>query len=97
LVELTSALHKAFFKKYARYLQEGTWQDSNYVDDDEYYLDGLEVAYRSSRPQIQYNISLIRVSSLEDFSSKVFDVGDICYIQDREFFGYEEDKITPYK
>ena len=97
LVELTSALHKAFFKKYARYLQEGTWQDSNYVEDDEYYLDGLEVAYRSSRPQIQYNISLIRVSGLEDFSSKVFDVGDICYIQDREFFGYEEDKITPYK
>ena len=97
LVELTSNLHKTFFQKYSRYLQEGTWQDSNYVYDDDYYLDALEVAYRSSRPQIQYDISLIRVSSLEDFSSKVFDVGDTCYIQDREFFGYEEDKITPYK
>ena len=97
LIELTSDLHKAFFQKYSRYLQEGTWQDSNYVYDDDYYLDGLEVAYRSSRPQIQYDISLIRVSSLEDFSSKIFDIGDICYIQDREFFGYEDDKVTPYK
>lgn len=97
LIELTSDLHKAFFQKYSRYLQEGTWQDSNYVYDDDYYLDGLEVAYRSSRPQIQYDISLIRVSSLEDFSSKIFDIGDICYIQDRDFFGYEDDKVTPYK
>ena len=97
LIELTSELHKAFFQKYSRYLQEGTWQDSNYVYDDDYYLDGLEVAYRSSRPQIQYDISLIRVSSLEDFNSKIFDIGDICYIQDREFFGYEDDKVTPYK
>jgi hypothetical protein len=24
-------------------------------------------------------------------------LGDICYIQDREFFGYLSDGITPYK
>ena len=97
LVENIGNLHKAFFKKYSRFIQEGTWQDQNYVDDDKYYLDALEVAYRSSRPQIQYDISLLRLSGLEDFSSKVFDLGDICYIQDKEFFGYEEDNITPYK
>lgn len=90
-------LHENFFKKYSRFIQEGTWQDQNYVSDDDYYLDALEVAYRSSRPQIQYDISLLRLSGLKDFSSKIFDLGDICYIQDKEFFGYEEDKITPYK
>jgi hypothetical protein len=39
----------------------------------------------------------MRLTVLEDFSSKTFDVGDICYIQDREFFGYGADGITPYK
>lgn len=97
LVQNVENLHKAFFKKYSRFIQEGTWQDQNYVNDDDYYLDALEVAYRSSRPQIQYDISLLRLSGLEDFSSKIFDLGDICYIQDKEFFGYEEDGITPYK
>ena len=97
LIQDITDLHKNFFKKYSRFIQEGTWQDQNYVDDDKYYLDALEVAYRSSRPQIQYDISLLRLSSLEDFSSKVFDLGDICYIQDKEFFGYEEDGVTPYK
>ena len=97
LVQNIENLHKAFFKKYSRFIQEGTWQDQNYVSDNDYYLDALEVAYRSSRPQIQYDISLLRLSGLEDFSSKIFDLGDICYIQDKEFFGYEEDGITPYK
>jgi len=52
LAENITNLHRGFFKKYSRFIQEGTWQDQNYVDDDKYYLDALEVAYRSSRPQI---------------------------------------------
>ena len=90
-------LHKRFFKKYSRYIQEGTWQDSDYSDDDKYYLDAVDVAYTSSRPQIQYTINVMRLNALEDYSSKKFDVGDICYIQDREYFGYNTDGITPYK
>ena len=40
----------------------------------------------------------MRVSDLEDFKSKVFNVGDSCSIIDRDFFGYNsDDKITPYK
>ena len=76
---------------------EGTWQDEDYVSDDEYYLDGINVAYTSSRPQLSYNINVLRLSSLDEYSSKVFKLGDICYMQDREFFGYLADKITPYK
>lgn len=90
-------IHEKFYKKYARFIQEGTWQDSGYVDDDKYYLDAVDVAYTSSRPQLQYEINVMRLASLDDFSSKVFDVGDICYVVDREFFGYAADGITPYK
>ena len=91
IAQNTEDLHTRFFKKYARFLQEGTWQDSNY------YLDAVDVAYTSSRPQLQYDINVMRLSALDDFTSKVFDVGDICYIQDREYFGYIKDGITPFK
>lgn len=97
LAQLTKELHERFFKKYSRFIQEGTWQDENYIDDNKYYLDAVEVAYTASRPELQYQIDIMRVSALEDFSSKVCEVGDICYVQDREFFGYNADKITPYK
>ena len=97
LQTLISNIHKRFFKKYARYIQEGTWIDEDYVDDDKYYLDALEVAYTSSRPQIQYDINVIRLNYLEDFSSKIFHVGDICYIKDQDFFNYVTTDGLPYR
>ena len=97
LQTLISNIHKRFFKKYARYIQEGTWIDEDYVDDDKYYLDALEVAYTSSRPQIQYDINVIRLNYLEDFSSKIFHVGDICYIKDQDFFNYITTDGLPYR
>ena len=97
LATLTKELHSQFFKKYSRFIQEGTWQEDKYIDDNKYYLDAIEVAYTSSRPQLEYQIDVMRLAALTDFSSKVFNVGDLCYIQDREFFGYNVDGITPYK
>lgn len=92
-------LNWAFYKKYAHYIQEGSWINEDYIDDTLYYLDAQSVAYTSSRPQISYNISVARLSSLEEFKSKVFHLGDISYIQDTEFFGYVPNAIipTPYK
>ena len=92
-------LNWAFYKKYAHYIQEGSWINEDYIDDTLYYLDAQSVAYTSSRPQISYNISVARLSSLEEFKSKVFHLGDISYIQDTEFFGYIPNAIipTPYK
>ena len=90
-------LHKSFFNKYSHYIQEGTWTSEDYIDSTLYYLDAQSVAYTSSRPQVSYNISVLRLSSLEDFKNKIFNVGDISYIQDIEFFGYEADRKTPYK
>lgn len=97
LLQLISAKHKEFNDKYGNYLMEGTWQDENYIDDTRYYLDAVNVAFTSSRPQVSYNINVLRLSYLEQYSSKVFGLGDICYIQDKDFFGYLSDGVTPYK
>ena len=96
-LEKINELHKKFFNKYSHYIQEGTWTSEDYIDSNLYYLDAQSVAYTSSRPQVSYNISVLRLSSLEDFKNKIFNVGDISYVQDTEFFGYEADRKTPYK
>lgn len=90
-------LNKQFYIKYSRFIQEGSWTSQDYVDNDEYYFDAQSVAYTSSRPQISYNISVLRLSGLEEFKHKIFKLGDITYIQDTEFFGYQTDGFTPYK
>lgn len=90
-------LDEKFYKKYARFIQEGSWISEDYYDDNLYYLDAESVAYTSSRPQIQYNINVLRLSALDEFKNKIFNVGDKAYIEDTEFFGYLDDRITPYK
>lgn len=83
-------LENNFFKKYSAFIQEGSWISEEYMDDNLYYLDALSVAYTSSRPQISYNISVLRLSALEEFKGKDFKLGDITYIEDTEFFGYKD-------
>ena len=99
LVDLIKALDLKFYKKYSRFIQEGSWISEDYIDDTLYYLDAQSVAYTSSRPQISYEISVIRISSIEEFKNKVFHLGDIAFIQDTEFFGYTyvNQIKTPYK
>lgn len=93
----------AFYKKYARFISEGSWIDQKYSDDNLYYLDATSVAYTSSRPQVTYNISVLRLTGLEGFELKDFALGDIAFVQDTEFFGYIYEVInnvnvkTPYK
>lgn len=96
-------LNTAFYNKYSSFIQEGSWIDESYMDDDLYYLDAQSVAYTSSRPQISYNISVARISSIEEFKNKVFYLGDITSIEDTEFFGYKWVAVndtyvrTPYR
>ena len=97
IIDELTALNKAFYVKYARFIQEGTWTSEDYWNDDLYYLDAVQVAYTSSRPQISYDINVLRLSDLDDYSSKVFRLGDISFVQDTEYFGYLDDRITPYK
>lgn len=82
-------LNQSFFDKYSNFITEGTWNDSNYIDADEYYLDGLRVAATSSRPQISYNINVFDLRGLEGYEHFNFNVGDKTFVTDPEFFGYD--------
>lgn len=99
LIDLTNELHEKFYRKYSRFIQEGTWTSEDYIDETLYFLDAQSVAYTSSRPQISYQIKVARLSGLEEFQNKIFNVGDIAYVQDPEFFGYtiSENLRTPIK
>ena len=99
LIEEAELLDEKFYKKYFRFIQEGSWTSQDYIDDNLYFLDAQSVAYTSSRPQISYNISVIRISNQEGFENKIFKLGDITYVQDTEFFGYTyiNQVKTPYK
>lgn len=87
-----------FTEKYANYIQEGTWTDESYYDDDLYYLDAQNVLYTSAFPKVSYTIDVIDVSPLgEEYSPFKFKVGDKTYIEDVEFFGWNATKTSPYK
>lgn len=97
LLDNINKKHEEFYKKYSRFIEEGSWTSQDYINDDLYYLDALSVGYTSSRPKISYNISVLRLSALEEFRNKLFKLGDISFVEDTEFFGFLEDGITPYK
>lgn len=102
LLKQIKELHQKFYNKYSNYIQEGSWTSEDYIDPNIYYYDALSVAYTSSRPQVQYDIAVTRVSELPEFKFRRFHVGDTTYVQDTDFFGYEpylkNDKVrTPYK
>lgn len=93
------ALENAFYQKFSRFIQEGSWTSQDYIDPNLYYLDARSIAYTSSRPKISYNISVIRLNALDEYKGKKFNVGDISFIEDKEFFGYikgEDAWKTPY-
>lgn len=89
IANATDEVEKEFNVKYARYIQEGSWTDDNYMDDDLYYLDSLAVLYQSAYPKVSYNFSVIDLSQLEDYELYKFDIGHKTYVEDVEFFGYQ--------
>lgn len=99
IIEEKKAIENAFYQKFSRFIQEGSWTSQDYIDSNLYYLDARSVAYTSSRPKISYNISVIRLNALDEYKGKKFNVGDISFIEDKEFFGYikgEDAWKTPY-
>ena len=81
-------LNAAFYKKYSRFIQEGSWTSEDYIDDDLYYYDAASTLAQSAVPQVTYTINVIDVSSQEGFEGYTFEVGDKTYIEDTEFFGW---------
>ncbi|MBR4155390.1 MAG: hypothetical protein IKU01_01625 [Bacteroidales bacterium] len=94
--EQKRALTKEFYKKYSKYIREGTWISEDYYDEDLYYLDAQMVLYTSAFPQTKYTINVVEISEIEEYEPYVFSIGDKTYMEDTEFFGWDS-KGRPYK
>lgn len=82
-------LELQFYKKYSRFIQEGSWIDENYIDDNLYYLDAESTLHTSSQPKITYTINVLELSQILGYENYVFNVGDKTYMEDTEFFGWK--------
>ncbi len=85
ITEEKKLLEKSFRNKYASFLQEGTWTDNQYIDNDLYYLDAANVLNQNHLPQISYNIT---PAYLNDKYHNI-EVGQKTYVEDTEFFGWK--------
>ena len=88
LQEQKEEIVKEFNNKYSRYIQEGTWNSTDYIDSELYYLDALQVSNTSAQPAVSYTINVVEVSKLEGLEWYTFDAGDKTYVEDTEFFGW---------
>ena len=88
LREQKEEIVKEFNNKYSRYIQEGTWNSTDYIDSELYYLDALQVSNTSAQPAVSYTINVVEVSELEGLEWYTFDAGDKTYVEDTEFFGW---------
>ena len=77
-----------FNNKYSRFIQEGTWNSTDYIDSELYYLDALQVSNTSAQPVVSYTINVVEISQLDGYTEYIFDAGDKTYIEDTEFFGW---------
>ena len=96
LKELTDQkrqLSLRFYKKYSRFIQEGSWIKEDYTDPNLYYLDATSTLHTSAQPKVTYSISVIDVEPLgqqpqySGFEHYHFDIGDKTFVEDIEFFG----------
>ena len=94
LIDSKKQLEKEFYKKYSRYIQEGTWTSQNYVNPELYYLDALQVSSTSAQPKAEYTINVAEISEIPERNNYYFEVGDKTYIEDVEYFGYLDEKLV---
>ena len=87
LLQNKTKLNQLFFKRYARFIQEGTWNSEEYIDDEKYYADAQSVLYNSCYPQVSYVINVFEISQLPGYELFKFNLGDKTWVIDEEFFG----------
>lgn len=98
----TSNLINKFENKYSRFIQEASWTSEDYIDDNLYYIDAESTLHESAQPKVSYTINVVDISQLDEYKPYRFELGDITYIQDIDFFGWEPLESTggiktPYK
>lgn len=91
------AIEQEFYTKYSRFIQEGSWTSSDYIDNELYYLDALNVSRVNGQPKVSYNLSVYEVSEQEGLQNYKFNVGDKTYIEDTQFFGYHHNIVEKFK
>ena len=80
-------ISESFYKIYEPYIKEGTWTDSNYLTDNEYYWAAVSVLDESCIPKVSYNLNVINISPLEEFKDDyTFELADTTYVEDIDFF-----------
>lgn len=84
-----------FYKKYEPFLKEGTWTDDNYLTDNEYYWAAVNVLRDGCKPQTSYDISVVDLSSLPEYKDYTYELGDISFIEDIDFFGVNQETGLP--
>lgn len=89
-----NTLNLTFFKKYSRFIQEGTWIDEKYSDNELYYADALSVMYNSCYPKVAYTINVLALNILPGYESFTFELGDTTYAEDYEFFGDKKEEVV---
>lgn len=92
-----TALHSEFYRLYSPFIKEGEWVDNTYLDDNLYYLDSCSTLNNSSHPAVEYTITVLDLSGIEEFAPFTFKIGDKTFIQDEEYFGniLKEGLLTP--
>lgn len=89
-------LSTQFYQKYEPYIKEGTFSDSNYLTDNEYYWAGVQVLDDSCEPQLSYTINVIDISPLPEYSDDYnFELSDTTFIEDIDFFGINKKTGLP--
>lgn len=93
------SLAQTFEKKYSRFIQEASWISEDYKDNELYYIDAESTLHKASQPKLSYSIDVIALAALEEYEGYDFDLGDITFVEDSEFFGWvEKDGIKrPYR
>lgn len=91
IVQEKVELNKTFYKKYSRFIQEGTWISEDYTDDNLYYLDAQNTLSASRSPKVDYTINVLELSQVEGYESFQFALGEKTYVEDVEFFGWRLD------
>lgn len=92
-----TSLNKEFYKKYSRFIQEGTWTSEDYIDSELYFLDAQKILYTSAYPQVSYSINVTDISQVEGYEPYKFEIGDKTYVEDTEFFGWDVETGKPHQ
>ena len=97
--EKRQALNQEFEKKYSRFIQEASWISEDHKDNELYYIDAESTLHKASQPKLSYSIDVIALAALKEYEGYDFDLGDITFVEDTEFFGWvEKDGVKrPYR